>query len=78
MHDLIFANQRELTEKKFVEHARKLGLDLAQFRNDLKSPEVKAKVDADAKEAANLKITGTPGLLRQWQVPQRRQAFCGI
>ena len=61
MHDLIFANQRELTQQKYEEYAQQLGLDMDRFRKDLASPEVKKKVDADAAEAARLGVTGTPG-----------------
>ena len=33
MHDLIFANQRQLTAEKFYEHAATLNLDIEQFKN---------------------------------------------
>jgi len=61
MHDLIFANQRELTEVKFVEYAGTLDLDVEQFKTDMNSAAVKKRVDADAAEAARLGVTGTPG-----------------
>ena len=61
MHDLIFANQRQLTAEKFYEHAATLNLDVEQFKKDYLSAEVKKAVDADAKEAASLGVTGTPG-----------------
>jgi protein-disulfide isomerase len=61
MHDLIFANQRELTQEKYEEYAQQLGLDMDRFRKDSASPAVKKKVDADAAEAARLGVTGTPG-----------------
>jgi protein-disulfide isomerase len=61
MHDKIFANQRELTEAKYVEYATELGLDVEKFKKDSASAEVKKKVDNDAKEAAALGVTGTPG-----------------
>ncbi len=61
MHDLIFANQRELTAEKFNEHAAQLGLDVARFKADYMSPEVKKRVDADSREAGTIGVTGTPG-----------------
>jgi protein-disulfide isomerase len=61
MHDLIFANQRELTQQKYEEYAQQLGLDVDRFRKDAASPAVKKKVDADAAEAARLGVSGTPG-----------------
>ena len=61
MHDLIFANQRELSEAKYMEYAQKIGLDVDRFKKDLASASVKARVDADAAEARKLGVTGTPG-----------------
>ena len=61
MHDLIFANQRQLTAEKFYEHAAILNLDIEQFKQDYLSAEVKKAVDTDAKEAAGMGVTGTPG-----------------
>ena len=61
MHDLIFANQRELNAEKFYEHAAQIGLDVARFKADYVSSEVKKRVDADSREAAGLGVTGTPG-----------------
>ena len=61
MHDLIFANQRELNIEKFYEHAAELELDIERFKKDYASEEVRKRVDAAAKEAASLGVTGTPG-----------------
>jgi protein-disulfide isomerase len=61
MHDLIFANQRELTAEKFFEYAAQLNLDVERFKKDFTSPEIKKLVDTDSKEAARLGVTGTPG-----------------
>ncbi|MFP6640500.1 MAG: DsbA family protein [Myxococcota bacterium] len=60
-HDLIFENQRQLTEAKFIEYAGQIDIDVEQFKVDLKSPAVKKRVDADAAEASKLGVTGTPG-----------------
>ena len=60
MHDLIFANQRELTIDKYVEYATRLGLDVNRFKQDLASTEAKNVVDRDSQEAARLGVTGTP------------------
>jgi protein-disulfide isomerase len=61
MHDKIFANQRELTEAKFAEYAAELELDVEKFKQDSASADVKKKVDSDAREAASLGVSGTPG-----------------
>jgi protein-disulfide isomerase len=61
MHDLIFANQRQLIPEKYEEYAQQLGLDMDRFRKDLASSAVKKRVAADTAEAARLGVSGTPG-----------------
>ena len=61
MHDLIFANQKEMSPEKYMEWAGQIGLDVELFKRDLASEEVKKAVDDDAAEAARMGITGTPG-----------------
>ena len=60
MHDLIFANQHEMSEEKYLEYAEQIGLDMEKFKADMASAEVKRKVDADVAEASKLGVTGTP------------------
>lgn len=61
MHDLIFANQRKLDEGTFFGYANQLGLDEERFKTDYAAADIKKRVDGDAKEAASLGVTGTPG-----------------
>ncbi len=61
MHDLIFADQKNLDPETFFGYATQLGLDEERFKADFLSPEVKKRVDDDAREAAKLGVTGTPG-----------------
>jgi protein-disulfide isomerase len=60
MHDKIFANQAAMSPEKYAEWARELGLDMARFERDRASAEVKARIAADKREAAQLGATGTP------------------
>jgi protein-disulfide isomerase len=60
MHDLIFANQREMSPERYLEYATQLGLDLDEFKKDLGSAEVKKRIDDDTSEAARLNVRGTP------------------
>jgi protein-disulfide isomerase len=60
MHDRIFADQANMTTDRYLQYARDLGLDVAKFKNDLESADVKARVEADKKEAAAIGVTGTP------------------
>ncbi|MDG2335689.1 MAG: thioredoxin domain-containing protein [Myxococcota bacterium] len=61
MHDLIFNNQRNLSEEAYVAYAGQIGMNVDQFKQDLASASVKARVDADTREAEKLGVTGTPG-----------------
>ncbi len=60
MHDRIFANQREMSEEKYLQWAGELGLDVERFKRDAASPEVKARVERDRIEASSLGVSGTP------------------
>jgi len=61
MHDLIFANQREMAPAKYEEYAGEIGIDVEQFKVDITAADVKKRVDDDAREASSLGVTGTPG-----------------
>jgi protein-disulfide isomerase len=60
MHDKIFADQRGMSPEKYEQYATELGLDIATFKKDLASPEVKARVEGDKKDAASVGVSGTP------------------
>jgi protein-disulfide isomerase len=60
MHDLIFANQKEMSPEKYVEYATQLELDVERFKADVESEEIKARISADKLEAAKLSASGTP------------------
>jgi predicted DsbA family dithiol-disulfide isomerase len=61
MHDKIFSNQRGMSPEKYEQYAKEIGLDVAQFKKDVAAAEVKARVEADKKDAASLEVSGTPG-----------------
>jgi len=60
MHDKIFANQRQLDDATYVKYAEELELDVPKFKADMKSAQVKQKIDADMAQASKLGVTGTP------------------
>ena len=60
-HDELFKNQRQLTDERFVEIAKSLGLDTKKFEEDYRSAEVATQVAQDMNEARRLGVTGTPG-----------------
>jgi len=61
MYEKIFANQSEMAPEKYEVWAGELGLDVARFKKDVVSPEVKRRIDSDKQEAAKIGVTGTPG-----------------
>ena len=68
MHDLLYDQQKEwsalpLPRPVFTEYARKLGLDIKRFDADINRPEVGARVGADMRRAASLRVNSTPTVL---------------
>jgi|FLYM01.1.fsa_nt_gi protein-disulfide isomerase len=65
-HDMVFAKQNELNEKKvkFLDDLTKeVGADLAKVKKDIKSKEVNDRINADMEEAQKFGFSGTPGFL---------------
>ena len=62
-HDRMFRNQDKLGEEFFRQTAKELGVDVEKAAKDAQSPAVRAKIDADMKEAQDFGFTGTPGFL---------------
>ncbi|HJX53709.1 MAG TPA: thioredoxin domain-containing protein [Polyangia bacterium] len=60
MHDKLFANQQKLDAASLAKYAQEIGLDLPRFKADLASPETKAVVEADIKQAKQFGVEGTP------------------
>ena len=68
MHDMLFDNQSEWSTsfnptKNFKEYAETLEINVDRFEYDLKSDEVKQKVNADADQAELLNLPGTPSFI---------------
>lgn len=65
MHDLLFNRQKSWTQQTdvqniFTGYAQELNLDLNKFKNDLNSPEVKNKIQADVDKANQIGVNSTP------------------
>lgn len=65
MHDLIFQNQSDWSEEKnaaviFAQYAQDLQLDLAKFKTDIASEEIKAKIENDYKSGVKAGVNSTP------------------
>jgi hypothetical protein len=60
LHDAMFANPQQLDDKGLEQLAKQAGLDLLQFKTDMKSEAVADAVAADRKQAEKLGLRGTP------------------
>ena len=59
-HDLLFQNQKELTEGNFEKWAGQVGVDVAKFKELAKDRDTKAKVQKDLAMAQSIGARGTP------------------
>ena len=59
-HDLVFANQRQLSREQYIEYAKQLNLDLKAFEEAMDKKKGQPQIAADQAEAASLGATGTP------------------
>jgi protein-disulfide isomerase len=59
-HDKLFENQRQLNADAYRQHARAIGLDIAQFQKDLLDVASQKAIEDDKAEAKGLGVTGTP------------------
>ena len=60
MHDLLFDNMRDLSDKNYVKWARELKLDVKQFKKDLADPDIAKRVDDMKAQGEALGLAGTP------------------
>jgi protein-disulfide isomerase len=60
MHDIIFDNSQNIKEENLLEYALEIGLDVEQFKNDLKDRVFQAQVESEIQEANELGATATP------------------
>jgi protein-disulfide isomerase len=75
MHDLIFADQRNMSPERYLEYAAQLDLDVDRFKRDVASAEVKQKIASDAAEAARLGVSSTPGFFVNGRYIRGAQPF---
>ncbi len=59
-HKKLFENFNKLSEEKFLEFARELGLDMVAFKKSLSDPKHQKVISKDIKEASLAGVTGTP------------------
>ena len=62
MHDLLFEHQHSLSPDKINTFARRLGMNVSKFKEDMNSQEITTQVARDRKEGTQAGITGTPAI----------------
>lgn len=60
MHDIIFENQQELDFVSLFLYAKKIGLDLERFKNDIQKNTLITKVEQDFESGVRSGVNGTP------------------
>lgn len=70
-HDRLFA-EKNLTDENINQMAVDLGLNMEQFKRDMKSPETFARVEKDIADAKKAGVTGTPTVFINGRKPQQR------
>lgn len=60
MHDLLYANQQQLSDDLYVKLARSLELDLIKFLNDIINPHNETLIANDVSHGRRLGVNGTP------------------
>ncbi len=60
MHDLIFENQKSLSESNYKAWASQLGLDTTEFNNCFDTSKYQDKIDADYELGRQVGVSGTP------------------
>ena len=78
MHDKIFANQRGMSEAKYLEYAQQIGLNLDKFKTDLGSSNVQQRIAADLAQASKLGVTGTPAFFVNGRFLSGAQPFASF
>jgi protein-disulfide isomerase len=71
-HDLLFENNDTLSDQKFRQIARELGLDLERFEKDIKDLKIVARINQDIRLGAHMGVRGTPTVFINGTVSRAR------
>jgi len=63
MHDLIFANQRSLSDDDLKAHAEELGLDVTAYEACIADEKTSHRIRVELQEGQGMGITGTPSFV---------------
>ena len=71
-HDLLFENIDTLSDQKFRQIARELGLDLERFEKDINDLKIVARINQDIRLGAHMGVRGTPTVFINGRVSKAR------
>ena len=71
-HDLLFESGDALSDQKFLQIARQLGLDLERFEKDIKDLKIVARINQDIRLGAYMGVRGTPTVFVNGTVSRAR------
>ncbi len=75
LHDLLFANFKQLSDEKINELAAAAGLDMKRFASDRANPQLQQKLASDQEEGRRIGVRGTPTIFINGRLlPQRSRA----
>ena len=60
MHDIVYENQESLDGEDLVAYAKKIGVDVVRFQDDIKKDTITAKVQNDFESGVRSGVNGTP------------------
>jgi protein-disulfide isomerase len=60
MHDIIFENQDNLDSESLLSYAKKIGLDIHRFKDDVKNNSLSDKIENDFEGGVRSGVNGTP------------------
>ncbi|MDE2383275.1 MAG: DsbA family protein [Alphaproteobacteria bacterium] len=63
LHQALFATEGKVTADVVDQVAKKVGLDVAKLKSDMKDPAIDANIAKTAQLAETLQFTGTPGFI---------------
>lgn len=70
-HDRLFA-EKKLSKGSITNIAKSLELDMVQFKKDMESATIKAKIQKDLQDAQKAGVTGTPTVFINGRKPMQR------
>lgn len=77
IHEKLFANQKKLSDAKVETIAQELGLNMEQFKQDLKDPSIGSLIDRDFNNGLQANIRVTPTIFVNGKLLSR-ESFSGF